>query len=141
MEKLTDEKIEIFINRYVSNEELADTLKDKILSNQQLKSILSNPMMLYIAIKVAMGRKDKSGDLLPSNRSELYEAFISDSFQSSWKKKEKIFTQNRTQIENALTDLYFKLQCRNEVSCKYSEALKLSKKALKILYSEKSARR
>ncbi len=60
LEKLTDEKIEIFINRYVSNEELADTLKEKILSNQQLKSILSNPMMLYIAIKVAMGRKDKS---------------------------------------------------------------------------------
>ncbi len=128
LEKLTDEKIEIFIDRYVSNEELADTLKDKILSNQQLKSILSNPMMLYIAIKVAMGRKDKSDDLLPSNRSELYEDFI-DTLFSHQEEKGKSLHADRTQIENSLTDLYFKLQCRNEVSCKYSEALKFVKKS------------
>jgi len=127
LEKLTDEKIEIFIDRYVSNEKLANTLKDKILSNQQLKSILSNPMMLYIAIKVAMGRKDKSGDLLPSNRSELYEDFISTLFNHQ-EEKGKSLHADRTQIENSLTDLYFKLQCRNEVSCKYSEALKFVKK-------------
>lgn len=128
LEKLTDEKIETFINRYVSNEELANTLKDKILSNQQLKSILSNPMMLYIAIKVAMGRKDKSHDLLPSNRSELYEDFI-DTLFSHQEEKGKSLHAGRIQIENALTDLYFKLQCRNEVSCKYSEALKFVKKS------------
>jgi predicted NACHT family NTPase len=128
LEKLTYEKIEKFINRYVSNEELANTLKDKILSNQQLKSILSNPMMLYIAIKVAMGRKDKSGDLLPLNRSELYEDFISTLFNHQ-REKGKSLHADRIQIENALTDLYFKLQCRNEVSCKYSEALKFVKKS------------
>ena len=32
LEKLTDEKIEIFIDRYVSDEELADTLKTKSLT-------------------------------------------------------------------------------------------------------------
>ena len=136
LEKLTDEKIEIFINRYVSNEELAKTLKDKILSNEQLKSILSNPMMLYIAIKVAMGRKDKSRDLFPSNRSELYEAFISTLF-SHQEEKGKSLHADRTQIENALTDLYFKLQCRNEVSCKYSESLKFVKKSSEDLMFRK----
>jgi predicted NACHT family NTPase len=128
LEKLTDEKIEIFINRYVSNEELADNLKDEILSNEQLKPILSNPMMLYIAIKVAIGRKDKSDDLLPSNRSELYEAFISTLFNHQNDKGKRLHA-NRIQIENALTDLYFNLQCKNEVSCKYSEALKFVKKS------------
>ncbi|AKB52162.1 putative oxidoreductase/HEAT repeat-containing protein [Methanosarcina barkeri str. Wiesmoor] len=128
LEKLTDEKIEIFIDRSVSNEELANTLKDKILSNQQLKSILSNPMMLYIAIKVAMGRKDKSDDLLPSKRSKLYENFI-DILFSHQEEKGKGLHADRIQIENSLTDLYFKLQCRNEVSCKYSGALKFVKKS------------
>jgi len=128
LEKLTDEKIEIFINRYVSSEELVDTLKDEILSNEQLKSILSNPMMLFIAIKIATGKKDESGDLLPSNRSELYEAFISTLFNHQNDKGKRLHA-NRIQIENALTDLYFKLQCRNEVSCKCSEALKFVKKS------------
>ena len=85
-------------------------------------------MMLYIAIKVAMGRKDKSGDLLPSNRSDLYEAFISTLF-SHQEEKGKHLHADRIQIENALTDLYFNLQSRNEVSCKYSEALKFVKKS------------
>lgn len=128
LEKLTDGKIQIFIEKYVEEKELADTLKDKILNNEQLKSILSNPMMLYIAIKVAMGRKDQSVDLLPSNRSELYEAFISTLF-SHHEEKGNHLHADRIQIENALTDLYFKLQCRNEVSCKYSEALKFVKKS------------
>jgi predicted NACHT family NTPase len=128
LEKLTDGKIQVFIEKYIEEKELVDTLKDKILSNEQLKSILSNPMMLYIAIKVAMGRKDKSGDLLPSNRSELYEAFISTLF-SHQKEKGKYLQADRIQIENALTDLFFKLQCRNEVSCKYGEALKIVKKS------------
>ncbi len=128
LEKLTDEKIEIFINHYVPDEELANILKDKILSNQQLKSILSNPMMLYIAIKVAMGRKDKSDDLLPSNRSDLYEAFISTLF-SHQDEKGKHLHADRIQIENALTDIYFNLQSKNEVSCKYSEAFKFVKKS------------
>ncbi|MCC4771564.1 DUF4062 domain-containing protein [Methanosarcina sp. DH2] len=128
LEKLTDEKIQIFIEKYVEEKELANTLKNKILNNQQLKSILSIPMMLYIAIKVAIGRKDQSDDLLPSNRSELYEAFISTLY-SHQEKKGKYLHADRIQIENALTDLYFKLQCRNEVSCKYSETLKFVKKS------------
>lgn len=128
LEKLTDEKIETFINRYVPNKELADALRDKIWNNEQLKSILSNPMMLYIAIRVAKERKDKSDDLLPSNRSELYEKFVFTLFNHQ-EVKGKTPLGDRTQIENALTDLYFNLQSRNEVSCKYSEALKFVKKS------------
>ncbi|MDY9925929.1 HEAT repeat domain-containing protein [Methanosarcina sp.] len=126
LEKLTEEKIEIFINRYISNGEHANILKDRILSNEQLKSILSNPMMLYITIKVAMERKNRSGDLLPSTRYELYEAFVSTLF-SHQEEKGKDLCADSTQIENSLTELYFKLQCRNEISCKYSEALKFVK--------------
>lgn len=85
-------------------------------------------MLLYIAIKVAMGRKSKFDDLLPSNRSELYKDFIFTLF-SHHKEKGKHLRADSIQIKNALTDLYFNLQCRNEVSCKYSEALKLVKKS------------
>ena len=128
LEKLTDKKIEIFINRCVPNKELADALRTKIQNNQQLKSLLSNPMLLYIAIRVAIERKDKSIDLLPSNRSELYEAFISNLF-SHQEEKGKTLLGERAQIENALADLSFNLQSKNEVSCKYPEALEYVKKS------------
>ncbi len=58
-------------------------------------------MMLYIAIKVAMERKDKSDDLLPSNRSELYEAFISTLF-SHQEKKGKISMQTEYRLRMLL---------------------------------------
>ncbi len=45
------------------------------------------------------------------------------------KKRGKSLHADRIQIENALTDLYFNLQCRNEVSCKYYEALKFVQKS------------
>jgi HEAT repeat protein len=58
----------------------------------------------------------------------LYEAFIS-TFFSHQKEKGKYLHADRTQIEKSLTDLYFELQCRKEISCKHSEALKFVKKS------------
>jgi predicted NACHT family NTPase len=134
LEKLTDEKILTFIERYVEEKELAEVLKNKILGNQKLKSILTNPMMLYLAIKVAVERKRSNDgdsstidDLFPQNSSDLYEIFVSDLFKHHQEKRKPLHA-DRAQIENALTDLYFKLQCRNEVSCKYNEALQIVKK-------------
>ena len=84
--------------------------------------MLTNPMMLYLAIKVAMERKRRMvrypvGTSF-QNRSELYEIFVSGLFTHYESKKEKLIHANRVQIENALTELYFKLQCRNQISCK-----------------------
>lgn len=125
LEKLTDKKIQAFIENYVTDRELRTILINKILSNKQLKSILTNPMLLYLAIKVAMERKDSTEDLLPSNRSEMYESFLSGLFSHYIRTKGKTLCADRVQIKNALTDLYFKLQCWNIVSCEYSKAIEI----------------
>jgi predicted NACHT family NTPase len=79
-------------------------------------------MMLYLSIEVAKERKNNIEELFPSNRSEMYEAFVSGLFNHYEAKREKIHCVERSQIENALKNLYFELQCRNEVSCKYEKA-------------------
>lgn len=134
LEKLTDEKIQIFIERYVEETELAEVLKNEIFDNEKLKSILTNPMMLYLAVKIAMERKRSNfvdlsitENLFPQSRSELYETFVSDLFKHHEEKGKPLHT-DRAQIENALADLYFKLQCKNKVSCKYKETLGIVKK-------------
>jgi len=127
LEKLTDEKIQIFIEKHVNYGELRDILINKILSNEQLKSTLTNPMLLYIVLKVAMERKNKVEELLPSNRSEFYEAFVSGIFSHYLKAKGKTLCADKVQVKNALIDLYFKLQCWNKVSCEYSKALQIVK--------------
>ena len=130
LEKLTDDKIAIFIDKYVLNSKTADLLKNKIFNNQQLESLLTNPMILYIAIKVAIERKDNIEDLLPSNRSEMYKAFVSGLFAHCITKG-KTLCADQVQIKNALTDFYFKLQCWNKVSCEYSKALDIVNKHAK----------
>lgn len=134
LEKLTDKKIQIFIKRYIEEKELAEALTNKILNNPELKYILTNPMMLYLAVKVAVERKRSSDenssrieDSLPQNRSELYEIFVSDLFKYIEESRKPLHA-DRVQIENALTDLFFKLQCINQVLCKYKEALQIVKK-------------
>jgi predicted NACHT family NTPase len=120
LEKLTDKKIQVFIEKRVKDSDLKAVLIDKILNDHQLKSLLTNPMLLYLAIKVAERKKE---DLLLSNRSELYSAFISGLFFHYEKTKVKTLCANRVEIKNALKELYFKLQSRNEVSCEYDKAL------------------
>ena len=127
LEKLTDEKIQKFIDKYVPDKKVGYIIKDKIFNDKQLKSILTTPLMLYLAIEVAMERRNKAEELIPSNRSEMYEAFISGLF-NHYETKIGMIPRDRVQVENALTELYFELQCRNKVSCKYREALKIVKK-------------
>lgn len=127
LEELTDEKIQEFIDKYVSDREFGDMIKNKILNDEQLKSILTTPMMLYLSIEVAKERKNNIEELFPSNRSEMYEAFISGLFNHYETKWGKIRCAERSQIETALINLYFELQCRNEVSCKYDKAKKIVK--------------
>jgi predicted NACHT family NTPase len=134
LEKLTEKRIQIFIKRHIEEKELAEALTNKILNNPELKSILTNPMMLYLAVNVAVERIRSNGenssnieDSLPQNRSELYEIFVSDLFEYTEGRRKPLHA-DRVQIENAITDLFFKLQCRNQVSCKYKEALQIVKK-------------
>jgi len=134
LEKLTDEKIRTFIDKYAQNEGLAEALKNEILNNPKLKSILANPLMLYLAIDISIKGRDNNpkniphvGNLLPETRSKLYETFVSRLFDRH-KETGKNLHADSIQIENALKDLYFKLQCRNEVSCKRREALEIFKK-------------
>lgn len=124
IEKLTYGKILTFIYRYVPDIKTGEILKDKILNDQQLKSLVTNPMMLYLTIRVAMERKSNAEDLLPSNRSETYKAFVSGLF-AHVKTKGKSLCADQIQIKSALTDLHFKLQCWNKVSCEYDEALNI----------------
>lgn len=128
LEKLSDEKIQEFIDKYVPNRKVGDILKNKIFNDEQLKSILTTPMMLYLSIEVAKERKNNIEELFPSNRSELYKAFISGLFNHYETKWGKIHCAERSQIETSLTNLYFELQCRNEVSCKYEKAKEIVKK-------------
>lgn len=128
LEKLTDYKILTFIYKYVSDQKNRDRIKSKILSNEKLKSIITTPMMLYLAIKVALGRQENSEDLFPSSRSEMYETFISGLFSHYEDKKGNALHANRVQIENFLTEFYFELQCKNKISCKEKEALEIVKK-------------
>lgn len=127
LEKLTEEKIQIFIDKYVLDKELRETLKNKILNDQQLKSIFTTPMMLYLIIKAAIERKNNIEDLLFSNRSKMYEIFVSGLFEHNTKKGNTLHS-NKEQIENVLMDLFFNLKQRDEILCKYSEALKIVKR-------------
>ena len=111
--------------------ETRSNFKNKIRNDQQLKSLITNPMLLHLAIEVAKDRKDKKEDLLPSSRSELYNAFVSGLFFHYEKTKGKTLCADRVQIKNALTELYFKLQCWNKVSCEYGKALEIITKHAK----------
>jgi HEAT repeat protein len=133
LEGLTDKKIQIFIDKYVEDAEIKNFFSNEILKNQELNSILTNPMMLYLTIIVAIDRNTAEEKLstfvewLPINRSELYSTFISNLFEHHDRKRE-ILHAERTQIEDALIDLCFELQRKNKVSCKYKEALGIVKK-------------
>ncbi|HEY3360572.1 MAG TPA: HEAT repeat domain-containing protein [Methanosarcina sp.] len=132
LEKLTDKRIQIFIKRYIEEKELAEALTNKILNNPELKSILTNPMMLYLVIRVVVERKRSCSenssnieDSLPQNRSEIYKIFVSDLFKYNEKSRKPLHTDS-VQIENALTDLFFELQCKKHIQ--YKEALQIVKK-------------
>lgn len=166
LEKLTDEKIRLFIEKYVPNKRQAKLLKARSLDEIQSKPILQNPLLLYLWIKLStahMGRRGKHEgvqhfnffDSIPFVRAEIYQAFVSEIFKD-YRIREEFFRSRdhlprrvsfekissekapdgrtdfqepsveRTDIENVLMNLAFKLQCKNKVSCKYSYALEVA---------------
>ena len=166
LEKLTDEKIRLFIEKYVPNKRQAKLLKARSLGEIQSKPILQNPLLLYLWVKLStahMGRRGKHEgvqhfnffDSIPFVRAEVYQVFVSELFKD-YRIREKFFRSRdhlplrvsfekinsgkapdgrtdfqessveRTDIENVLMNLAFKLQCKNKVSCKYSHALEVA---------------
>ncbi|WP_269850260.1 NACHT domain-containing protein [Methanosarcina horonobensis] len=159
LEKLSDEKIRIFIENYIPNKRRAKLLKTGILNRINSYPFIRNPLLLMLWTRISIDRMESAGnnrpaqelapfdsDFIHSNRAELYLAFISELFRSYRIKKETLSSENtlsrkitnsgevdivRERIENFLMDLAFKLQCRKKISCKYSYALELAEKYAK----------
>lgn len=107
LERLTDEKIRIFIAKNVPNQRQAKLLTARSLSEIHSKPVLRNPMLLYIWIKLStahMGTREKAGDIqhftlgdsVPFSRAEIYQAFISELFEDSMVREE--FLRSRNQL-------------------------------------------
>src|SRR5659263_52172 len=84
LEGLNDEKIGLFIDKYAQDDKICEPLKNKILDDEKLKSLFSNPLMLYLAIKVAS--RQKKDEILPSKRSQMYMEFIDGLFEHDFSK-------------------------------------------------------
>jgi len=128
IEELDLPKIRLFINNYIDDEKLSNAVAEKILNNKKLRSLFTNPMMLYIAIIVIKSRLDgkiKIDKILPSKRSELYNNFISELFMRHKREGKSLITDKR-QILKVITNLYFKLQCKNWVDCEYEYAIEIA---------------
>jgi HEAT repeat protein len=87
--------------------------------------------MLSLVIKVMVKRiksndKDSSSieDSLPQYRSEIYKIFVSDLLYNE--ERRKPLHADSAQIEYALIDLFFELQCKEHIQ--YKEALQIVKK-------------
>jgi hypothetical protein len=61
----------------------------------------------------------------------MYDAIIDHLF-THLDKKGKTLNANRVLIKEKLSDIYFRMQCRNRVSCKYDPALGIAEKHVKI---------
>jgi len=92
LEKLTDEKIRLFIEKNIPNKRQAKLLKARSLSEVNSKPILRNPLLLYLWIKLSavhMGMGERNGesehftlfDSIPFSRAETYQAFVSELFR------------------------------------------------------------
>lgn len=103
LEKLTDEKIRLFIEKNISNQRQAKILKSRSLKEVNSKPILRNPLLLYLWIKLSegyMGKGEKSGEIehftlfdsIPSSRAETYQAFVSELFRD-FKTREGLFSE------------------------------------------------
>src|SRR5450759_3793577 len=128
LEGLNDEKIALFIDKYAQDDKICEPLKNKILDDEKLKSLFSNPLMLYLAIKVASTQK--KDEILPSKRSQMYMEFIDGLFEHDSSKMPQGYRlhSNKQQILETLTDIYFYMQCKNEITMDYSNALEIASK-------------
>ena len=103
IEKLSDEKIRLFIENYVPNKRQAKLLKARHLNKTSSYPLLRNPLLLQLWTKISITRIEMEGkkrpdqeltpsgfDSIPSNQAELYLAFISDLFKN-YRVKEDFF--------------------------------------------------
>jgi len=127
LEGLNDEKIGLFIDKYAHDDKICEPFKNKILDDEKLKSLFSNPLMLYLAIKVASRQKK---EILPSRRSQMYMEFIDGMFEHDSSKMPQGYRlhSNKQQILETLIDIYFFMQCKIEVSMDYCDALEIASK-------------
>ncbi len=106
LEKLTDEKVRLFIEKNVPNKRQVKLLKARILEETQSKPILKNPLLLCLWIKLStahMGRRGNQEDIqhftscdsIPSSRAEIYQAFVSELFKDYRKREECFRSQNQ----------------------------------------------
>lgn len=107
LEKLTDEKIRLVIEKSVPNKRQAKLLKAIGLNEIHSKPILRNPLLLYLWIKLStdhMGPGEKQADIqhftlfdsIPSSRAEIYQTFVSELFKD-YRISEKFF-RSRNQL-------------------------------------------
>jgi predicted NACHT family NTPase len=95
LERLSDEKIRLFIENYVPNKRQAKLLKTRSLNKINSHPLLRNPLLLRLWTKISIPRMDMAGkkrpdqelidfnfDYIPSNQAELYLAFISELFRN-----------------------------------------------------------
>jgi len=94
LEKLSDEKIRYFIEKQVPNKRQAKLLKARSLNGIHSKSILRNPLLLTLWVKISIALMEMtektrnnpdftplefiSSDFVFSNRAELYRIYISE---------------------------------------------------------------
>lgn len=119
LEKFSDEKIGLFIESSVPNKRQAKILKSRSLNETNSHPFLRNPLLLKLRIKtsiagIGMGGKKRLNqeltyfdpEFIPSNRAELYQAFISELFRHSGTKEdffssEKILSMKKSRdMEN-----------------------------------------
>jgi HEAT repeat protein len=136
LKELNETNIKTFVSKYIIDNELANNITDQILNDDKLISLFKNPMMLRLYIIVQKSRFQDgieiNNDLL-SKRSDFYGFYISELFDRHIRKG-KSLNANETQILDTLKNLYFKLQCQNDVDCKYDYAVTI---ALKYSGTEK----
>ena len=128
LKELDKTNIQSFVNNYIIDDKLANSITAQILNNDKLISLFKNPMMLYLAINVIKSRLEDGiniNEVLPSKRSNLYGIFISELFKHH-RRKGKSLNTDKTQILDTLTNLYFKLQCQNDVDCTYKYAIDIA---------------
>ncbi|AKB31716.1 hypothetical protein MSSIH_1026 [Methanosarcina siciliae HI350] len=107
LEKFSDEKIGLFIESSVHNKRQAKILKNRSLNKINSHPFLRNPLLLKLWIKTSIARMGMIGqkrfnhefasfdpDFIPSNRAELYQAFLSELFRNSGI-KEDLFSSEK----------------------------------------------
>jgi len=104
-----------------------DSLADQIARSPELNAMCSNPLMFRLVISVALNQYlSHDEELIPANRSELYEKFIDKGIFRHYKKKTgSLSTDDQECIREIIVDFFFKLKCKNKILTKKSDALKI----------------